>query len=174
MNKRNSKRAVPPKRKQAEALAIFKRANSAWERGQDRRAFTEFLKAARLGDPSAQHNLGYFYDEGIGTKRNFGRALLWYLKAWRAHGQTDTCINIAQLYAARRKVRNAVLWWNKAIRLGDGDAALDLAKFYLARESKADKKRARALLRKVLAARHVTEDALDAATELLDTNWRAG
>ena len=126
-----------------------------------------FLEAARLGVPSAQHNVGFFYDVGVGTKKDTRKALQWYLRAWRAHGQTDTCINIAQLYASKRNIRNATLWWNKAIGLGDGDAALDLAKFYLSRKSESDKKRARVLLQKVLRSRHVTGEAVETATKLL-------
>ena len=150
-----------------DTVAIFKRADFEWEKGQKKKALALFLQAALLGNPSAQHNVGYFYDVGVGTKPDSKKALYWYKKAWRGNGQTDSCINIAHLYASRKNSRNAVLWWYKAIKQGDGDAALDLAKFYLGKGGKRNKAKALALLRKVGATRHVLEDSVKEAARIL-------
>jgi TPR repeat protein len=173
MKQRVSRKSTVLEDKRADALDIFRLANSAWESGRYKKAFDLFLEAAELGAPSAQHNVGYFYDVGLGTKKNASKALFWYLRAWRNHGQTDSCINIAQLYASKGKVRNAVSWWTKAIRLGDADAALDLAKFYLTRKSERERKRAVALLQKVLVSRQVTEDSVEEASMLLKSQQAA-
>lgn len=145
---------------------IFRRADAAWERGQNKAALKLFLQAARLGNASAQHNVGYFYDEGIGTKKNLGRALSWYKKAWRNDRQTGTSINIAKLYEAKGQSHLAVVWWKKAVAENDGDAALGLAKFYLHRATARDTERARSLLMLVKAAR-ATDDARREAAKLL-------
>jgi TPR repeat protein len=167
MRKHDSKIATSAAGKAVDAAAVSELADAAWKKGRNKEALALFLKAAQLGEPSAQHNVGYFYDIGIGTKKDFQKARLWYLKAWRTHGQTDTCINIAQLYSARGKTRSAMRWWKEAVRRGDGDAALDLARIYLARTSRRERQRGYSLLRKVLKSRRVTEDAVKAATKLL-------
>jgi TPR repeat protein len=150
-----------------DAALLFVLANSAWENGRKKQALSLFKEAARLGDASAQHNLGYFYDAGVGTKKNTRQALLWYRRAWRNGASTATCMNIAQLHAARGTARSAVTWWHKAIRRGDGDAALELAQFYLNRDSVRHAKRAHGLLQRVLGSRHVSRSAVAEATRLL-------
>jgi TPR repeat protein len=152
------------KRKAAEE--IFVRANAKWEKKQNKVALELFLQAAQLGNASAQHNVGYFYDEGIGTKKNHGRALAWYKKAWRSDRQTGTCINIAKLYESNGQERLAVAWWKKAVARRDGDAALDLAKYYLQSGGMRDVRKAEALL-KLVGTTRATEAARREATKLL-------
>lgn len=158
----------------SDASALFQNAHTEWEAGRDKVAFLLYLEAASLGDPSAQHNVGYFYDVGIGTRKDSRKALFWYKKAWRADKQTGTCINIAQLYVSKRNIRSALHWWHKAIDLGDGDAALDLAKFYLDAKDARARMRALSLLRKVKLSRRVTEAALEEADELLQSELSKG
>lgn len=153
------------KRKSAEET--FMRANAKWEKKQNKAALELFLRAAQLGNASAQHNVGYFYDEGIGTRKNYDRALSWYKKAWRNDRQSGTCINIAKLYESNGHARLAVAWWKKAVAKKDGDAALDLAKHYLRKGGKRDARKAEALLR-VVGTGRTTEAARREATRLLN------
>jgi len=152
------------KRKSAEE--IFMRANAKWEKRQNKVALELFLQAAQLGNASAQHNVGYFYDEGIGTKKNYGRALSWYKRAWRNDHQTGTCINIAKLYESNGQANLAVAWWKKAVARKDGDAALDLAKHYLQSGGTREVRKAAALL-KLVGTTRATEAARREATKLL-------
>jgi len=150
----------------ANSTELFKRANAEWESGRNKGAFTLFLKAAEEGQPSAQHNVGYFFDEGIGTRKSQDRALYWYKKAWRNDRQSGTCINIAKLYESKNNSRLAIAWWMKAIAQNDGDAALDLAKHYLRRNRERNASKAKSLLRQVSSARS-TGGARTEAAKLL-------
>lgn len=69
----------PGTRRAADSRAqeSFTRGSAQWERGKLQSAFRLFLAAAKAGDEGAQINLGYFYDVGIGVKRNRGAALYW-------------------------------------------------------------------------------------------------
>ena len=44
-------------------------------------SFNWIKKAAELGDPVAQNNLGYMYDNGLGTVENKKLAYRWFKKA---------------------------------------------------------------------------------------------
>lgn len=110
---------------------MLERAFLLWEKGRPRDAFPLFLKAARLGESTAQHNVAYFYDVGDGIGKNWKKALYWYKKAWRSGRQTDSCSNIARLYVEIGTERKAIFWWRKAIAHGDGDSALELAQFFM-------------------------------------------
>ncbi len=145
---------------------IFTRANALWESRRNKEALQLFTQAAQLGSASAKHNVGYFYDEGIGTKKDFGRALSWYKKAWRTDRQSGTCINIAKLYESKKQMRLAIAWLRKAVAESDGDAALELAKLYLRRKASRHREKAEALLRSVAKGRS-TEDARREALKLL-------
>ena len=59
------------------------RAHEQWESGKHRSAFRLVLSAAQLGDPGAMMGLGYYYDMGIGVKKNRAAAIKWYKKADR-------------------------------------------------------------------------------------------
>jgi len=71
---------------------MFIRADKMWHRGQLRNAFRLFLVAANAGDKASQLNVGYFYDNGVGTKRNREEALRWY-KRWPHFTQFYVCCN---------------------------------------------------------------------------------
>src|SRR5580692_7510398 len=72
-------KAVPEK---TENLHL--RAHTQWDAGNRRSAFRLMLAAAKSGgDMGAMLNLGYFYDVGIGVKRNRAAAMYWYQRAYR-------------------------------------------------------------------------------------------
>lgn len=146
---------------------IFVQANAEWEKGNNEIAFELFLKAATLGESAAQHNIGYFYEVGEGVAKDINKALYWYKKAWRADGQTDTCMNIAQLYASAGNSKRAVFWWSKAVSKNDGDAALELAKFYLSRNKRGDKNKAFSLLTRIKQFEYISESGAEEANALM-------
>ena len=150
-----------------DSYEIFRQATVELEKGSKETAFELFLKAAQLGEAAAQHNVGYLYDEGVGIGKDLQKALYWYKKAWRNSRQTDTCMNIAQLYASLENNRRVIYWLSVAVDRGDGDAALDLAKFYLNRDRKGDKEKAIELLKRVGKTTHVTEAAIEESWMIL-------
>lgn len=119
---------------------MFKEASRAWEKGLSKKAFELFLAAAELGDDGAQLNLGHFYETGEAVRKDVRRALYWYKRAWRNGRQTSACCNIADLYAQAGKDRQARFWWRRAIAKGDGDAALDFAKYLIERGVRNDRR----------------------------------
>jgi len=109
---------------------LFRQAYEEEQKGNMKKAFRLYLKAARLGHPEVQNKVGVCYDVGEGTKKNAKLALYWYKKAWRNGSQTGVCGNIATFYASLGNYRRAVFWWLKEAN-NDGDTAIDLARYYL-------------------------------------------
>jgi TPR repeat protein len=56
-----------------------------------------YEKAAGLGDPSAENEIGYFYEMGIGVSPNSSRAVHWYQLAASA-GLLDAKVNLGIAY----------------------------------------------------------------------------
>ena len=105
-------------------------AHTTWERGDLKQAFKQYLAIAKLGCDGAWINVGYFYDVGIGVKRNRKQALYWYRRAYRS-GHSAAASNIATLYRDEGRSRLEVIWYKKSAALGDADAAVEVAKHYL-------------------------------------------
>src|SRR6266487_5019790 len=57
---------------------LFVKANTAWDKGDLRRAFELFSCAAKSGDSSCQLDLGYFFDRGLHVKKDKKKAMHWY------------------------------------------------------------------------------------------------
>jgi uncharacterized protein len=121
--------------------AFFKRASKQWDAGNLLSAFGLFLVGAKAGDSSSQVNLGNFYCSGLGVKPNRARALHWYRRAWR-HGERCAASNIGIVFRDERKWKQALDWFERAAKLQDGDANLEIAKIYL----RVEKDRAKAML----------------------------
>ena len=108
-------------------VSLFDQASLAWEEGDERKAFELFRQAVEQGDRNALLNLGYCYDEGVGTKKNKRKALYWYKKA----GESAAYINIAIHYSTIGDFKRAERWYLDALKKGDQSAALGLAKLGL-------------------------------------------
>src|SRR5262249_22435981 len=133
---------------------LFDKGLRAWDKGKSRQALDLFLEAANLSDSGAQLNLGHFYETGESCRKSVAKALYWYKRAWRQGRQTSACSNVAQLYADTGRKRAATLWWGKAIDHGDGEAALDYARFLL--RNKARENRIIRLLKFAIKSRRTT------------------
>src|SRR3954447_7703479 len=120
-----------PKRKavsrQKAADDLFLRADREWNRRRFRSAFRLLKLAVEKGDRSAQLNLGYFYDLGIGVRRNRELALRWYTRAYR-RGDSGAANNIGTIYRDEKHTAKALKWFDRAVKLGDDDANLEIAK----------------------------------------------
>jgi uncharacterized protein len=89
---------------------------AAWERGRLRTALRLFAAQAKTGDSSARLNLGYFYDVGLGTRRNKAQALRWYRLAYR-QGSGAAASNIATVYRDEGRPALALAWYRRAVSL---------------------------------------------------------
>jgi len=149
-----------------EADALFEKADKQWDLGSLLSAFRLFYTSAKLGDSSAQHNLGYFYDNGIGIKPNRTKAMYWYNRAFH-QGSRIAASNIGSIFRDEKSFKKALLWYQRAVKLDDADANLEIAKILL-RETD-NVKKAIIYLKRTIKAKpiDVTENSKIEARNLL-------
>ena len=149
--------------------ALIRRAYRHCEAGELRSAFRLILSSAKLGDAAAQHGVGYYYDVGIGVKPSRSSALRWYRRAYRK-GYASAANNIGMIFRDEGETKRALTWFQRAARLGDTDANLEIAKMLLQYPKQvAD---AVPYLKRVVAAKprvDVTEASRKEALRLLKT-----
>src|SRR5262249_36038909 len=77
--------------------AIMDQAEDALRRKDFPEALRLNLKAAELGDPQAQTNVGAIFQDGAGVDRNPDEAMKWYLRAANG-GNVQAEKNLGDLY----------------------------------------------------------------------------
>jgi len=118
--------------KSTRAEEIYLRGQRQQDSGNLKSGFRLLLAAAKLGDSGAQHNLGYTYDIGIGVRPNRTAAMFWYKKAYRnGRGGGSPANNIGTIFRDEHNYPAAVRWFRRAVRYGNVDANLELARIYL-------------------------------------------
>jgi len=147
------------------AKSLYQRAEKHWAKGQLRAAFRDFLAAAKAGSVGAFGIVGYFYHDGVGVKRNRDAALYWYEKSSR-HGDDSSANNIGVILRDRGKLREAIAWFRKAVKLGSPDSNLNIAHIYLRNEPNLEK--AVKYLRLTCRARTATRGSREEARNLLN------
>jgi TPR repeat protein len=147
------------------ANMLYHQAEENWRRGQLKHAFRHFLAAAKAGMTSAYGTVGQFYDQGDGVKTNPDAALFWYLRAYRS-GDYSVANNIGCILRDKHKLSQALRWFHQAVKRGDADANLEIAKIYLSCKHNAPN--AIRYLKRVLADRTVTEGSKEEAERLLN------
>jgi TPR repeat protein len=143
---------------------LFTRADRQESNGKLRSAFRLFLAAAKAGEPGCQINLGNYYDAGKGVRRNRAAALYWYKRAYR-RGSWAAASNIGVMWRNENKPKLALEWFRKSVRLGDDEANLEIAKYYLL--NKINPARAIYHLKKVRPSPYTTPAGVDEAGRLL-------
>lgn len=143
------------------------RAHEAWDANDLPRAFQLFLACAHQGARGAMLDVGYFYDEGLGTRSSKYLARIWYRKARHA-GDFVGANNLAILFQERHFHRGAFHWFRKAALDGDGDAWVKLAKCHLQGQgTPISRARARDCLRRAIRSRFITPAGREEAQSLL-------
>lgn len=124
-----------------------------------KRAFNCFQKAAELGNPYGLNALGYCYDLGHGVRANKKKALLYYIKAWKAHHEPCPASNIATIHRDLGNLRLAFRWYRKAADTGvDGDAFVDVGYcLYYGIGVKTQKSKALAVFQLACRSKFITE-----------------
>ena len=130
------------------ANEIFLRACAQEDQGKLSSAFRLYLAGAKLGDTGCQVNLGNFYADGRGIKPNREAAVKWYKKAY-ARGERSAASNLGAMFRDEGKFEKAVSWYERAVKLHDVDANLEIAKILL--RNPKDRARAKAFLEQMQA-----------------------
>ena len=68
-----------------------------YQNGAYEKCFAGHLSLAEEGYPPAECQIGYFYHEGLGVKRDEEKALYWTRRA-ATHGDRDGMFNLAWFY----------------------------------------------------------------------------
>ena len=160
--KKSSKKVLNFKDKQNEKL--FESADSHYENGEFKEAFEMFYTAAINGDSGCMMNLASMYSAGEGVERNFDKAIEWELKAIEAGNET-AMFNLGITYRIKGDIINSKRWFEKAYKLGDGYAALELAKLYSVSHKETDT--VKFYLHKALQSDDLFEDDIELAKNLL-------
>jgi TPR repeat protein len=98
--------------------------------GANYEAFLSFLSAAKLGDEEAQVAVGYGYAYGISRKANVDEALRWWKRAYR-QGSWAAAFNLGMFFRDAKQWAKALKWFERAIRAGDDDGLIEIAKVHL-------------------------------------------
>lgn len=146
------------------AESLYERANKEWSRGRLRAAFRHFLAAARAGHVYAFYFVGESYDYSRGIKFNESAELYWYLRAAR-HGDSGGANNAGCTLRDQNTLDAALRRFRKAVKPGDEDANLNLAKIYLHR--KRDRRTALRYLKATCKAKNAFESSKEQAREMI-------
>lgn len=117
----------------APAFADFNAGVKAFEKGDFRKAYEEWLPLAREGDPAAQRNIGQLYRQGRGVPQSDEVAANWYRLAAQ-HGHAAAQANLGVMYLQGQGVAKdpaeAARWFDKAAEQGHAIAQYNLALMY--------------------------------------------
>jgi hypothetical protein len=88
-----------------------------WASKQYDQCFAGHLVLAEQGYPLAECQVGYFYLEGLGVKKDLAKALFWTERA-AAHGDWDAQHNLAWFYeegiGVEKDMQKARHWYTQA------------------------------------------------------------
>ncbi len=115
------------------ARAGFSEALSAYDAGNYRQAFAEWMKLAQAGDAAAQRNIGQMYRLGQGVAQNDAEAVKWYRKA-AEQGLSRAQANLGMMYLLGRGTKQdyteAARWFARAAAQGHVISMYNLGQLY--------------------------------------------
>lgn len=118
----------------AERTALLDKGRNAYFNKQDYEfAFKCFLKAAEMGDPVAQDNVGVCYQNGYGVNINLEEAFKWFYKSAR-NGNPRGQYNLGFAYmcgiGTSESPTDAIKWLTKSAEGGERQAMIMLSGIY--------------------------------------------
>lgn len=115
------------------ARAGMDEANQAYDRGDMKTAFGEYLAEAELGNAIAQYQIGLLYRDGLGTKQNYVAAGEWFRKA-AEQGDADAQYELSELLywgdGVEADLKESAHWTRLAAEQGHLDAQYALGTMY--------------------------------------------
>ncbi len=143
---------------------LFFRADKLEDSGNLKAAFRLFVAGAKAGDRSCQLNVGHYYDDGKGIRRNRAAALYWYKRAYR-RGDALAAHSIGIMWRNEEKPKRAITWFRQAVNMGYHEANLEIAKYYIGNENSL--REAIPHLERVCRSNWVSEAGAEEAAQLL-------
>ncbi|MEH6403445.1 MAG: hypothetical protein V7750_08760 [Sneathiella sp.] len=114
-------------------VAGFDEAVKAYEAGDYKVAYNEWLPLAENDDPAAMRNIGHLYRRGLGVDLDHSKALAWYMRAANM-GFDRAQANVGAMYLKGEGVRQdyvkASEWFTKAARKGHTISQFNLGLLY--------------------------------------------
>jgi TPR repeat protein len=112
--------------KARKADQLWQRASMLEDKGKIAEAVKLYRAAAKLGDASAQSNLGNLLDDTVSPKRS-KEAVYWYKRAVKL-GSGTAATNLAVHHKNLGQTRWQMHWLHVAAKLGDSDASKEIRK----------------------------------------------
>jgi TPR repeat protein len=111
----------------------FDEGSAAFQAGDYATALQEWRPLAEQGHLSAQYNLGFMYNNGIGVTQDYAEAMIWYrLTAEQGHLSAQN--NLGFMYDSGLGVTQdyveAVIWYRLAAEQGHAQAQTNLGFMY--------------------------------------------
>jgi hypothetical protein len=95
-----------------------------------KKAFKWFSSSASQGNESAQLALGNILSTGIGTKRDFPKAIYWTKKAIE-QGSASGTHNLGTIYRDLQKPKLSFKWYTESVKMGNYDSLLQIGLCHL-------------------------------------------
>ncbi|MFT6558255.1 hypothetical protein [Sneathiella sp.] len=113
--------------------AGFEEAVAAYEQGDYKTAYDNWLPLAEDDDPAAMRNIGHLFRRGLGVEKDFSLALKWYKRAANM-GFDRAQANVGTMYlngeGVDQNFTEAASWFTKAARNGHTIAQYNLGLMY--------------------------------------------
>ncbi|SSY70387.1 SEL1-like repeat protein [Alysiella crassa] len=119
--------------------------------------FKQLLASAQAGDADCYKAVAVCYSTAYGVAADEEQALYWYKKAWKHQHHSEIAIAIAHIYFNQNSTRNAVYWLEKAVDLGNPNAALEYVQHLMTRKKLKSDALLWQLLTKVLASPEIDD-----------------
>lgn len=116
---------------------LFLEGDTLYEKGELKKAFEIFLRAATNGDTSSMIRVASMYTCGEGIQCDYDKAIEWELKA-AENGDVSALFNLGVTYRIKGDIRQSKSWFEKALQAGDPSAAMELAELYLVSDKEVD------------------------------------
>jgi TPR repeat protein len=104
-------------------------AQSSLDNGRYEAAFARWQRLALLGDPSAQNQVGWMYERGVGVNIDLQKAVKWYRKRAKsdyATAQTNLGLMYLNGTGVKQDAAIARLWFENASKKGAAKATNNL------------------------------------------------
>ena len=91
-----------------------------------------YRKAARQGHAAACNCIGYYYNHGIGVKKNLKKANFWYLKSAKNKdvlGQFNLALSYERGEGCKMNLKKAMYWYRLAAKNGHDEAKIKIMHF---------------------------------------------